>query len=181
MLDPAISAFIIACFATLFAAAAMHKFRSPAEFDALLAAYQLLPSAIGIRLSIIIPILEAATAVGLLLLRGTWRSGCAYVGAGLLLAYALAIGINLIRGRRDISCGCAWGVRRPIAAWMVWRNIVLAAVLTTATLPSGERSLEPTDVVTISVGLVVVALLYLSVENLLSAGAGRMSKRRSIG
>jgi hypothetical protein len=64
---------------------------------------------------------------------------------------------------------------------MVWRNIMLAAVLTTATLPSGERSLEPTDVVTIGVGLVVVALIYLSLENLLSAGAGRMNKHRSTG
>ena len=54
----------------------------------------------------------------------------------LLLTYAIAIAINLARGRRDLDCGCAGpNERRPIAAWMVWRNVGIAILLAAVLLP----------------------------------------------
>ena len=92
----------------------------------------------------------------------------AAAGAALLLAYAAAIAVNLGRGRRDLDCGCGGPrERRPIGAWMVWRNIVLAALLGTLLLPWTQRPLGAADALTIGAGTAVAALLYLCAEVLL--------------
>src|ERR1700730_1596922 len=118
-IDPAIAALIIACTALLFAAAAIHKLRDLRRFEEIFAAYGLLPFASGMRLSRAVPLLEAVVAGGLLL-DGS-RLAAASAGIVLLLAYAGAITVNLLRGRRDLACGCGGpDDRRPIAAWMVW-------------------------------------------------------------
>jgi methylamine dehydrogenase accessory protein MauD len=65
---------------------------------------------------------------------------------GLLIAYAAALGVNLIRGRRELDCGCGMsGNRRPIAAWMVWRNLFVALALGIAVLPWAARPLDAAD------------------------------------
>jgi hypothetical protein len=86
----------------------------------------------------------------------------------LLLGYAAAIAINLRRGRRDLACGCGGpDERRPISAWMVWRNILISLVLAVALEPWASRPLSFTDGVTIVFGLLTVALVYLSADRLL--------------
>jgi hypothetical protein len=44
----------------------------------------------------------------------------------LLLGYALAIAVNLARGRLNIDCGCG-GVKQPISSALVLRNILIAS------------------------------------------------------
>src|SRR6202035_3730715 len=137
-----------------------HKLRDLRRFDEIFAAYGLLPSAARLRLSRAVPFLEALVAVGLLL--DSVRIAAACVGIVLLLAYAGAITVNLLRGRRELACGCGGpDDRRPIAAWMVWRNVGIAVLLAAAMLPWSQRSLVPTDAVTVGFGTATCALVYL--------------------
>jgi hypothetical protein len=165
-IDPAIACLIVACTALLFAAAALHKLRDLRRFGGIFAAYGLLPFAVGRHSSRAVPLLEAAVAVGLLYDRSRAPATC--VGIVLLLAYAGAIAVNLRRGRRDLACGCGGpDDRRPIAGWMVWRNISIAILLATALLPWSPRPLVLTDAVTMGFGTAACALVYLCLDRLL--------------
>ena len=169
-LDPAIAALIIACTALLFGTAAVHKLRDLRRFDEIFAAYGLFPFAARLRLSRAVPLLEALVAVGLPF-DGS-HVAAAGVGMGLLLAYAGAISVNLLRGRRDLACGCGGpDDRRPIAAWMVWRNLGIGVLLAALLLPWSPRPLVPTDVVTIGFGTAGAALIYLCLDRLLGRTA----------
>src|ERR1700716_183312 len=143
MIDPAIGAMLAGALALLFVSAAFNKLRSLQRFAEVFRAYRLLPEAVA-RLSWLVPALELTVGVGLLARRS--RAGASAAGAALLLAYAAAIAINLQRGRRDVACGRGGRLeRRPIAAWMVWRNLLLAGLLA-AVLPRwGARAVGGGD------------------------------------
>ena len=165
MIDPAIGAMLAGALALLFVSAAFNKLRSLQRFAEVFRAYRLLPEAVA-RLSWLVPALELTVGVGLLARRS--RAGASAAGAALLVAYAAAIAINLQRGRRDLACGCGGPhERRPIAAWMLWRNLLLAGVLATMLLRWGARPMAVADAVTIGAGTAVAALLYMSLDRLL--------------
>jgi hypothetical protein len=168
-LDPAIAVLIVACGVLLFGAAALHKLRDLRRFDEIFAAYGRVPAAVG-RMSRAVPALEALTAAGLLFEPSRVAAAC--VGTALLLVYAAAIALNLLRGRRDLACGCGGPAdQRPIAPWMVLRNLALAALLGALALPWGSRPLEPTDAVTIGFGTATCALVYACLDTLLARAA----------
>jgi hypothetical protein len=99
---------------------------------------------------------------------------CRPQSAALLLLYAAAIGVNLHRGRHDLSCGCGGpDERRPIAAWMLGRNLLLATLLGAAALPWATRALQGADFLTVAGGMGVAALLYMSADRLLGQVAPR--------
>jgi hypothetical protein len=86
----------------------------------------------------------------------------------LLLTYAAAIAVNLERGRRDLACGCGGpDERRPIAPWMVWRNILIAVGLAATFVPWSARPLNLTDAITVVFGLLTLTLIYLCVDQLM--------------
>lgn len=166
MLDPTIAYLIMAATALLFASAAVHKLSSPAQFTEIFAAYKVLPDALSRRLAWAIPCAELGISVCLL-----WpvtRNVAIPAAMALLLAYAAGIAINLRRRRFDLDCGCgAARDRRVIAAWMVWRNLMLAGFLTIALLPWSSRGLHLTDVLTLAGGLLVAVILYAAADRLL--------------
>jgi hypothetical protein len=166
MIDPAIGYLITLGLASLFAVAAAHKLKTRAEFARILEAYRLFPPRAAGPLSYLLPLLELATVLGLLVPSSRREAG--YASAMLLLVYAVAIAVNLARGRRDLDCGCGLARdRRPIAGWMVVRNAALAAVALAAAWPWAGRALAPLDVVTIVGGAAAAALLYASIDVLL--------------
>ena len=166
MMDPDVGALIVAAFALLFASASWHKWRSLAEFEAVLLNYRLAPARLGPLLKVLIPALELVLA-GALLFAATRRVAAA-TGIVVLLGYATAIAINLLRNRRDLDCGCgARDDRRPIAPWMVARNLVLATLLGGAVLPWSARALGAVDALTIGGGVALLALLYVAIDQLL--------------
>ena len=173
LLDPAIGSLIVGCFALLFLSAASHKLRDLQQFAEVFAAYGIAPAVNRWQLAWLVPVLEIGVAAGLLAPR--WRGAAAAIGACLLLSYAIAIAINLRAGRNAIACGCGGlDERRPIAAWMVWRNLLLAVVFGVALLPWSARALEWTDAATVGFGLAAMAALYSCAERLLGElGAGR--------
>ena len=165
MIDPVIGALLAGSFALLFAGAALHKLLDPARFGEVFSAYAVVPRALA-WLAPAVPLLELTVAAALLV-RGS-RAGAAAAGAALLMTYAAAIAINLARGRHDLTCGCGGpNDRRPIAAWMVWRNLGLALLLGVSVLPWSSRPLEGADALTIGMGTAVIGLLYMSFELLL--------------
>jgi hypothetical protein len=169
MIDPAVGALLTGAFALLFASAAFHKLLDLGRFAAAFRAYEVLPGALS-RVALLVPPIELAIAAALLAPRS--RTSAALAGAVLLLAYAVAIGVNLGRGRRGLDCGCGGPrERRPIGPWMVWRNIVLAALLAAVLLPWAPRALGAADALTIGAGTAVAALLYMCVDALLGRAA----------
>jgi uncharacterized membrane protein YphA (DoxX/SURF4 family) len=166
MLDPAVGILIVASVALLFASAGVHKLRDLRRFDEIFAAFGLMPFIARLRLSWAVPTLEIGVAAGLLL--DLCRPYAGAVGIVLLSGYAVAIAVNLQRGRRDLACGCGGpDERRPIAAWMVWRNVLIALVLAGVLAPWSGRPLSLTDAVTIAFGLLAIALVYLCIDQLL--------------
>jgi len=174
MIDPAIGALLAGAFALLFASAALHKLLGRAAFAQVFRAYGVVPPALA-GLAVFVPLLELTVAAALL--TAAARSGAAASGVALLVTYAAAIAVNLGRGRRDLACGCGGANdARPIAAWMVWRNLALAALLALTLLPWSPRTLGAADAITIGAGTSAAALLYMSVDTLL----GRVRPRAAL-
>jgi len=165
MIDRLLGYWIEIGIALLFATAGIQKLRDLRRFAEVLAAYRVLPPALARPLAGLIPCLELATAV---MLVGAARAHRVTLPAmALLILYALGLGINLARGRRDLDCGCTWAKDRPIAAWMVWRNLILAALLAITWLPWSSRGLSGADLMVLAGGLTVMAILYAAIDRLL--------------
>jgi hypothetical protein len=166
LLDPAIGILTTASVALLFASAGAHKLRDLARFEEIFSAYGLMPVIPRVRISWLVPIVEIAIAAGLAVKASRPYSGV--LGIILLSAYAAAIAVNLRRGHRDLACGCGGpDERRPIAAWMVWRNLLIALAVAAAFAPWATRPLSLTDGFTIAFGLPTIALVYLCIDQLL--------------
>ena len=176
MLDPAIGAVLVGCYVMLLVGAASHKLRDLRQFAEIFAGYGVVPVLHRWRLSWLVPVFELLLALGLLL--PVSRRAAAAAAAALLLGYASAIIINLRAGRHLVACGCGGpDERRPIARWMVWRNLLLAFGLAVAMLPWATRPLEWTDAVTFACGVTTIALLYSCAERLL----GELRRRQDDG
>jgi hypothetical protein len=132
--------------AVLFTAGAL-KLRAPSSFfTAVVAGFQLLPRKFHRPVAFALPTVECL--VGGLLLAAIvlpdrlmrWASVPASM---LFVIFASAVAINLLRGRRDVSCGC-FGVREDekISWGLVGRNICLSALAALA-LPSCSAATVP--------------------------------------
>ena len=172
MLDPAFGYLIIAGAALLFASAAVRKFQDLGRFTEIFAAYRVLPAVLARRVAWLIPCIEIAIAAAL-----CWEPGRRFgiaSAALVLIAYGSGLGVNLLRGRRDLDCGCGGPrERRAIAAWMVWRNLLLAGAVGIAATPWSARFLGLTDALTVVGGLIAGVLLYATADRLLGDVAPR--------
>jgi hypothetical protein len=176
-LDPVLILLIRAGLALLFASAAAHKLRDLPAFRDSLAAYDLVPSTTVRTLSVLIPAGEA-TVAGALLLAGTSPLP-SLATAGLLLLYTGAIAVNLLRGRRDIDCGCRGPLRRqPLGVGLVARNGVLLSAAVASALPAAMRPFVWIDFFTFVAGLAAACLSYTAVDVLLS-GAASVTRRHT--
>ena len=170
-IDPVVDLTLRAAFGLLFGMAAVHKLRDVDRFRAVLDDYRLLPSGIVPLASLAVVATEVAIAATL------WLAGARRVGfatAGLLLVgYALAMGVNLARGRRHLDCGCVGAAgREEISWWLVGRNGALALVAFVALRPVGDRALVWLDGITFLGALVASAGVYVGIDGLLANGAG---------
>ena len=165
-IDPAIATVATLLLATVFAIGAVAKLRAPASFAGVVANYRLLPDPLVRPFALTLPVIELVGAAGLL-----WaptRAWAATLVAGLLLAFAAAMAVNLARGRYDIDCGCAIALLRGRISWpMVARNLVLAAAAFVLALGTpAARGLGPLDFVTVAAALASVLLLCGAVGRL---------------
>jgi hypothetical protein len=163
MTDPAFAQVGIAVrtlIALVYLSAAIGKLRHLSVFHGVVANYRLLPSFLVAPVAYGLPPVEAAIGAALLLgLRSAWAE---WAAAGLLLVFALAMGINLRRGRSNIDCGCFQSaLRQPLRWALVMRNIVLALLLGLAMRTSG-----PADWRSVIDGLLVGGALFLILQSL---------------
>lgn len=166
-MDPAFQVSVSCALAVLWLLGAAHKLRDFAVFRATLREYRLVPKAAVGAAAMGIVGLETALGIGLLAGVGRWTG---LVGsAALLTLYAGAMGVNLVRGRRHIDCGCmARGLGQPLSEWLVARNLVLAAAALAASLPAGSRALLWVDVISIGAAVSVLVALYAAFDRLIA-------------
>jgi methylamine utilization protein MauE len=166
-IDPAIRMTLRAGLSVLFFWTALHKLRDRSAFRAALQAYALLPPGCVPGFAALLIALEIAVAATLLV--SEIGSAAALAGAILLATYTGAIAINLLRGRRQIECGCAGAAaRQPLSQALVGRNAVLILVALAGALPALPRALTITDGVTIGAGVVTLAFLYSAADGLIA-------------
>jgi hypothetical protein len=129
MVDPAIALAGRLLGALVFATAVGGKIRHRHELAGVVANYRLLPE--GLAATAAWAIVAVECLVALSLVSGAWLAAGAELAIVLLVGFALAMAVNLARGRREIDCGCFQsGLRQRLSAALVVRNLVLAALLT---------------------------------------------------
>ena len=138
-IDPLLSMILATCLALVFAPAAWHKLRERDLFAAQIQAYAILPRHLLVLGRALGP-LEAAAAIALV-------GGAPVAGAGLaavlLLMYAFAMALNLVRGRA-LDCGCG-GAPQPLSWGLVVRNLTMVLMALAAALPREARELTSDD------------------------------------
>jgi uncharacterized membrane protein YphA (DoxX/SURF4 family) len=113
--------------AGIFLPSAWSKLRALDEFTGIVADYRLVPAPLVEPVARILPVLEIAAGLGIVL--PPTRPAAAGLACALLLLFAAAMAINLARGRREIDCGCYLGRQKERIGWpLVVRNLLLAAV-----------------------------------------------------
>jgi hypothetical protein len=164
-LDPAIGWIIALSLGLLLGAAAVHKLRDPGRFRSIVAGYRLLPRALEWTAALVVIAVELLAA-GLLVLPSRRTLGAA-LAAALLAGYAIALAVNLGRGRTRIDCGClGFGHADRIAWWMVGRNLALVALALVTALPASTRDLVALDGLTVAGSVVAAAVLYSAAARL---------------
>jgi uncharacterized membrane protein YphA (DoxX/SURF4 family) len=161
---PAIAPFALAIrilVSLVFLTAAYGKLRHGMPFQGVVANYRLLPDAMVAPAAYLIPPVELLLGATLLLgLAFPWPELGA---AALLLLFALAMGINLRRGRRHIDCGCFQSALKQTLSWtLVMRNVVLA-LLMGVTLLSNDA---PRDLLALMNGYLAGAVLFIILQAL---------------
>jgi len=173
-LDPIYSLTIAVLIAFVFALAAIHKVLDYSRHAGVVADYHVVPAWSVPVLAPLLIVLEFAVVV-LVLLPGT-RSAGLILTTGLLLVYIFSIGLNLVRGRISIDCGCGWGSQsHPISAWLIFRNLMMIAVVVAALLPSAGRSLYLADWILAAFAGTAAIAIY-SIADLLIANGSKLRK-----
>jgi hypothetical protein len=167
-MDPVVDLVLRVSLALLFATAAWHKLRAPRSFAATLGEYRLLPVSLAPVAAALVVAAELATVAALV---AASRIGLAFA-AGLLLVYAAAVAVNLLRGRRHIDCGCAGpSARQRIGGWLVARNLVLAATALAGLAPVAPRALVWVDAFTVVAATIALAACRAAADRLLALGS----------
>lgn len=162
-LDPAVGIGLRLSLALLLLAASHHKLCDLEGFAAAVANYRLLRDRWTRAAAAALAVGELAVAIALLV-PGLAR-GAAIAAVALLALYTGAIAINLIRGRREIDCGCAGPrARRPLSGGLLARNTVLMLAAAACALPVAGRPLVWLDAVTVAAGVTVLAFLYAAID-----------------
>jgi uncharacterized membrane protein YphA (DoxX/SURF4 family) len=110
--------------AAIFLISAFGKLRDRRGFVAAVLDYRVLPQRWARRFAVVLPWLELA--LGLMLVLGIGTRVAAVLSALLLFVFIIAMGVNLLRGRTDLNCGCG-GARhaQTISSRLIARNLGL--------------------------------------------------------
>jgi uncharacterized membrane protein YphA (DoxX/SURF4 family) len=110
----------------VFLVAAVSKMRHWSIFEGVIGNYRLLPQFAVRPFAWLMPPCEVA--VGLAVLAGVPYASLA--AAALLTLFALAMAVNILRGRSHIDCGCFnSALKQPLRWSLVLRNAVLTSLL----------------------------------------------------
>ena len=179
--DPTLQLALALALALLLATSAWQKLRAPRFFSASLASYRLVPERTVAVASVLVIATELALAVALVvgLVLPLVRPIAALGAVCLLAVYSGAILLNLLRGRRDIDCGCSGpGARRPISPGLLVRNGLFVTAAIVCALPHTGRVLVWLDALSIAGAVAALALLFVAAERVSSQAMPRLADRR---
>lgn len=142
--------------ALVFARSAAHKLTEFSFFSATLGEYRLLPRVLVGPTAIALTVAEAL-AIVFLIIPDTRAAGAMLAGV-LLSLYAMAMTINLRRGRSRIDCGCG-GSGQMISWPLAARNSVLAALAAFVSLHTGSFDAIPAGTLVVFAGVLLCWLL----------------------
>lgn len=166
-MDPVVRIAVAYALAVLWLFGVVHKVAGFREFCATVREYRVFPKWFAVPSATIVIGLEIALSVALLTSAG--RSLGFGGSAGLLTLYAAAIGVNLMRGRRYIDCGCMGpGYRQPLSEWLLARNLALATAALVGMFPVESRALVWVDAVSVGATVGALAVLYAAVNRLIA-------------
>jgi hypothetical protein len=151
--------------ALVFLSAAIGKLRHWTELRGVIDSFRLLPAWSVPTAAAILPPCEAVVGVMLLLpSHPSWSPGLRWAeisAMALLVLFAVAMSINLARGRREIDCGCFQAaLRQRISGWLVARNCLYVALLAVAYSSPPDRP-EPAMVLN---GVLAGIGLFIAVQ-----------------
>lgn len=170
MLPPMLEIGIRVFFFVLLLFAATHKVARRDELAGIIGAYFRSYTVIGATRALLIgrAVIAIEIAIALIALLGPQDLAATLV-AGLMLAYAAAMGANLLAGNRNLDCGCSWGESVPVTWRLVVRNLVLAAVALSLLVPGSDASISPlifANGLAVSIGgLIIYALAEQLLHN----------------
>lgn len=131
--EESLSLIIRFTFGTIFLWSGASKLADLGDFADAIRLYRLIPRVTAGAAARLVAWVEAA--LGTALLVGIGISWASRVGIGLLAIFTVAVGLNLIRGRR-IPCGCSRNSTEPIQIKHILRNAVgVLALVYLARLP----------------------------------------------
>lgn len=124
--------------------------------------YRLLPEAAERLVAIALPYVEIL--LGILLVAGLGAPFVPAAATVLFLVFFAALSINLLRGRRDLDCGCfgfanAEGAAPRITWFHAGRALVLAVLAAALLLTPGGYGIGVTPVIEHLLGLALAALV----------------------
>ena len=154
-MTPILYIMIQAFMTLLFAAALLHKLADIRQFITVFRDYRIVPQTwtktgtkTGTKAAAYMVLLAEGAAVLLLIIRPA-EGGI--LAASLLSAYAFGMGVNIMRGRVYIDCGCHWQMQRQVqknakhmlSLNLIMRNIGLAVLALTLYLTPLYLTIAP--------------------------------------
>lgn len=131
------------CVGLVFLLAAIQKVMHWRVLPGVIANYRLLPRWTELPAAALLPPAEAILAI--LLLSAQLRPWPSLTAMALLALFAVAMAINVRRGRTDIDCGCGETFLRQALNWvLVARNAALAAFLLPSLLVTAPMAMSLT-------------------------------------
>jgi len=171
MIDPLLVYAAAATLAGILLAGSLGKLTGFTDFENAVAGYALLPGMLVRPFALLFAAAEVLAAV--LLLTPAARESGAALAMLLLLAATVGIIANLLRGRRDIDCGCGGFSQRSsgLSWWLVLRNSLLLALAVPALLAghAGTRSLGWIDGISFFGATLAALGLYFCLNQLIAA------------
>ncbi len=158
--------FVIVAAGTLvcvFARAMAHKVSDFSWFAHTLKGYKLLPEALAQPVAVALIAAEALIIVGLIV--PPLRVFAALLAAVLLVLYAVAIALNLLRGNRRIDCGCG-GAGQGLSWFLVIRNAVLVVIALVAAATPIAVPLDLLAWISVVTGIASLMLVVAGAEQL---------------
>jgi hypothetical protein len=165
MIDPLVNLVVATFIGLLLLISGTRKLLDRERLTQVMAAYRLVPAALLLPACWVLIGTEIGLGAALSLRIGV--VGASLGSALLLAAYAVAMGINIRRGRTRIDCGCSLRSGSTLHPALVVRNLLLVCTALIALLPTGLRSLGAFDVFQAGGATIVLGIFYMTAEALL--------------
>lgn len=161
-IDPVLQLAAALTLALVFGGSAASKMGAWEELEGVVRNFRILPGFLVPLVRWALPPAEVLLAVGVLV-PGT-RALAASGMAALLVLFAAALALNVVRGRVDIDCGCfRSALRQNLSWWLVLRNGVLVALAAACVPPVTGRDLGWADNFVVVTAACSLFVAYLSV------------------